>query len=589
MITIADIISNAKTQSSRQCELVVSRDTTLIQALMKMQEAGCEHIGIENHTEDDVTVLSKAELMEAMVKELDAAHDKLSELKEQVGEDLNNQVEMIRANAKAMAEQENNRLEVAINYMTEGLIILNCDGHIEKCNPSAKKMLGLNTDDGTEELSSAIDDLGLRELIQNNAKNSDNSWGQFNVRSASGGTLQMRWTELIDETGELLGNLVMIRNITNELAGDKAKTEFIAAITHELRTPVTIIQNSVSNILAGVTGKINEKLRSYLLAMESDCRRFGNLISDLLDISKLESGTMLINRKVMKIEDVVNKAIAGFAEEATTKNIQLTVTFDEYICPLCADVERIYQCMVNLLSNAIKFTNEGGKVAVSVSDKNDGVIVCVEDTGIGISPSVQKQIFRKFSQIDRQAGAGYKGAGLGLPLCSGIVKAHGGTMRVESEPDNGSKFFMTLPKTDPSIVMNKHLADLVKTSAGNNNEFSLAIVKFDTPAEEKGQLREITGNSVKTLLAKCRDLMNDTYELMIQMNDFEAFFVIASADQKRLNEVTKKIHKIVENKLMNNLPKASVVPMFGISTFIGDSSEVIELENIARNTARPMF
>ena len=187
--------------------------------------------------------------------------------------------------------------------------------------------------------------------------------------------------------------------------------------------------------------------------MKSDCHRFADLINDLLDIAKLEAGSMPVNRRVMNMISVVTGAVKEFAKEARAKDIELVCEIDGHISPVCADSQRIRQVLWNLVSNAIHFTGEGGKVTLRSYDSGNNVVTVVEDTGIGISESLQKQVFNKFYHIRRQAGPGSKGSGLGLAICSGIVAVHGGSIWVESQEGKGSKFFFSLPKTDPFVVL----------------------------------------------------------------------------------------------------------------------------------------
>lgn len=382
-----------------------------------------------------------------------------------------------------------------------------------------------------------------------------------------------------------VGSLAIIRDVTDELAGEKAKTEFIAAITHELRTPLTIIQNSVSNILAGVTGKISKKTQKYLYTIESDCGRFGVLISDLLDISKLEAGNMPLKSQVVIMRTVVDEAIGRFASKAQDKNLELVSQIENAICPIYADKDRILQVLCNLISNAIKFT-DSGKVEVRVRQDENNVIVEVVDSGIGLSEVQQKHVFDKFHQIDRQAGAGFKGTGLGLAICNGVIQMHGGKMWLESVPDTGSTFAFSLPKTDPAIILNKHIDRMGRMVNSEGGKFGLMFLQFDGEGTGGKQSGNVTGPLVREIIAQTDKLIIPTEDLTLQMSETEAFFVLSGVKKQRIDGMVRKIEKIVKNKLKNNCSGAHFVPICGTAIYPDDSCEIIGLENLARRTAK---
>ena len=373
------------------------------------------------------------------------------------------------------------------------------------------------------------------------------------------------------------------------MAADRAKTEFIAAISHELRTPLTSIQNSVSNMLAGVTGKVSSKTRQYLHSMKADCHRFAGLINDLLDMAKLEAGNMPINRRVMNIVGIAGDVTKSFADKARGKNIELMCEIDRHVSPVYADSRRISQVLWNLVSNAIKFTDQGGKVCVRSYDSDDDVVTMVEDAGIGISDDLQKQIFNKFYQISRLAGPGYNGSGLGLAICDGIIAVHGGSIWVESEEGKGSKFYFSLPKTNPFIVVRKHLNALAQRRHSKGGEFGLIIVNFDVPNEQRAQLRQVVSMLVNEILTGSDHFMTDSEDLAIRTEDFEMVFVVGDTQKRRIETVKDEIEKITQNKLRKNCGEVPILPMLGIAVYPRDSRDVAELEQIARHKLSRMF
>ena len=589
MVKIANLIRNEQSQPQSECSLIVSPDTSVREAFAQMAEHGCDCIGVRDEGRDSPMILSKEDVLQGLLSELDSAEEKLARVSRQIEDGMTEQLDLMAEGVKTSADSEKNMLEAAIASMTEGLIILGVGGGIEKVNPPAKRLLGLDGDDNMEAVTKVIDGLGLRELILGNDGERPNKWGQFKIKVARGRILQMKWTQMNDEPEQLLGHVVMIRDVTDQMAADRAKTEFIAAISHELRTPLTSIQNSVSNMLAGVTGKVSNKTREYLHSMKADCHRFAGLINDLLDMAKLEAGNMPVNRRVINIVGIAGDVIKSFADKAKGKNIELMCEIDRHISPVYADSRRISQVLWNLVSNAIKFADQGGKVCVRSYDSDDDVVTMVEDTGIGISDDLQKQIFNKFYQISRQAGPGYNGSGLGLAICDGIIAVHGGSIWVESEEGKGSKFYFSLPKTNPFIVLRKHLDALAQRSSSKGDEFGLIIANFDVPNEQREQLKHVVSLLANEILTGSDHFLTSSEDLAIRTEDFEMAFVVGDAQKRHIETVKEEIEKITQNKLRKNCGEVPILPMLGIAVYPRDSRDVTELEQIARHKLNRMF
>jgi PAS domain S-box-containing protein len=588
MVKIADIIQGNRSQEQSESILSIPPDTPVGEVLRKMQETGCDSIAVEDLGCEEPAILSREDVLHGLLMELDRTQTKLTDLQQQIEGSIADRIDMVQEGARTLAEWEKDKLQVAIENMSEGLIIFGTGGEIEKANPSAKRLVGLEGDGSLQDLAAVIDGLGFRELVCRHDDTDEGSRGEFKVRSRSGRILKIRWTEMIDRWNHFLGNVVTIRDVTEEDASDRAKTEFIASISHELRTPLTSIQNSVSNILAGVTGKISRKTREYLHAMKSDCHRFADLINDMLDMAKLEAGSMPINRRVVNIVSVAGDTIREFSRQAAECGIQLTCSVDSHISPVYADPQRVGQVLWKLVSNALRFTPRGGKVSVKMYDSGENVITLVQDDGIGIEAELQKQIFSKFYQIRRQAGPGSNGSGLGLAICSGIVAVHGGAIWVESEKGNGSKFFFSLPKSDPFIVMYKHIHAMIDSARQSAGDFALYIVGFDIPHEHRQELRPAAGAIINELLTESDHLLPGKRDLVIQTEDFEVVFVIDGPDKKRWQNIQKEIQKIVVDRVRKRFNRAPILPMFGMAVYPRQATKARDLEKAARQQMTEM-
>jgi len=223
------------------------------------------------------------------------------------------------------------------------------------------------------------------------------------------------------------------------------KNEFISMVSHELRTPLTTIKGFVSIVLNEETGPLNDQQRHFLETSDRAIDRLTLLVSDLLDISRIEAGQIKMQLRPISLKEVCQRLAASFAPQLKAQNITLTTQIPEVLPLVLADPDRIGQVLDNLLNNAIKFTSRGG-ITVTAIDKGDFVLVSVKDTGSGIAKEEHDRIFDKFYQV--KVGSGYpsKGTGLGLAIVKSIVESHRGKVWVESEPGKGSDFRFILPR-----------------------------------------------------------------------------------------------------------------------------------------------
>lgn len=583
IMKIADLICDNKLHSDVECDLVVSGDTSVRQALTIMHEKGSDVIRVSSGDGLEEAVLSKEDVLGGLLTELDSAQSSVSELQGQINSGFEGQLALVQEGMDELMMHEKTTLEVAVDYLTEGLVILGVNGKVKRANPCSKKLLGLDEKCHENQIEVELERLGFTKLLEDDVFRTE-QWGEYKVKNSSDRILQVRWSGINSNSGQHLGKVVMLNDVTDEQADEKAKTEFVASITHELRTPLTIIQNSVSNILAGVTGKINGKTRQYLEGIQSDCHRFGGLISDLLDMSKLETGKMSVERGVVKLGTLIKEAMANFTEEASAKKIKMIQRVGDCVPAVYVDRNRIYQVLLNLLDNAVNFTQEGGTVIVAAYERDDDVAVVVEDSGVGILPSLQKQVFNKFHQIGRQAGAGYKGTGLGLPICNGIISIHGGKMWIESEPGLGSKFYFSLPKTDPSLILNRHVTEVAKQVDKKQEQFALAVLEFRGGAD--AAVHEKINEIAKELIISSKKFLVGSSDVVLRTSESELFFVVASF--QKFTQVKKEINKILAANKCNSKDSPFECRL-GTAVYPDDSREVLEMENLVRLRAGEMF
>ncbi len=353
-------------------------------------------------------------------------------------------------------------LTTIIDNMADGLIVVDKDGVINHINPAASDMFGLAEH---EMIGKNIEILGKKfvELVTKSLQTEDilsteisltkNRFGKAVAKS-----IKKEYFAEESEAKGILGSVILIRDITQEKQIDKVKTEFITIVSHELRTPLTSILGFVEMIerkfkdtiipmilakdekIIKVTDKINRNFE--IIRSEGD--RITSLINDILDISKLESGTIKWNFEEIALEDVIFDAYKALSALFEKRGLLFKHDIQPDLPKIYADRERLIQVMINLLSNALKFT-EKGYIACKAQQRNGEILVIVEDTGLGIPETDIDKIFEKFKQVGDILRNKPKGTGLGLPISKQIIEAHGGKIWVESKVGLGSRFYFTIP------------------------------------------------------------------------------------------------------------------------------------------------
>jgi signal transduction histidine kinase/CheY-like chemotaxis protein len=260
-----------------------------------------------------------------------------------------------------------------------------------------------------------------------------------------------RKTALLNERTRLLELLERANRDLREL--DRLKSTFLANMSHELRTPMNAIIGYTELLIDRVDGAINEEQEKSLKKVATNARHLLQLINDVLDISKIESGKIELEIKELDLRWLIESVIPTFEPLIKQKGLTITINIDEGLPFIFGDEERIKQILINLLSNAVKFTHQGG-IIISAKVSKRGVEpgetpifveICVEDTGIGIKEEDIGRIFDKFVQVDLTTVRQYEGTGLGLSITRGLVSMHKGMIWVTSKYGEGSRFCFTLP------------------------------------------------------------------------------------------------------------------------------------------------
>jgi signal transduction histidine kinase len=332
-------------------------------------------------------------------------------------------------------------IESLFNAIGRGVIFMNGDGIVTYMNRAAEEMLHA---DKKSIIGKKVYMLPLRTPVYRVL--SENCRDAPVEIALLGRVYAVRAAEVKNPQGVVLGDMTEIWDISEEKKEKRQWEEFVAMMTHDLKSPLTVITGYLQMMKMGVYGEFSEKLDSVIDQMGQSGSKLLSMIEELLGTYQMEVGNITLKRESCNIEAVLNGCYRENLNEARDKNIEFSFSTDDGLPMAHLDCKQISRVFNNLISNAIKFTPRGGKVSVSASVATGNLYVNIEDTGIGIPCQDLSRIFNKYY---RSAGAsGFKGSGLGLAISRAIVEGHGGAIEVESREGKGSKFTVMIALSD---------------------------------------------------------------------------------------------------------------------------------------------
>ena len=337
---------------------------------------------------------------------------------------------------------EKSRIETIINQMKDGIIGLDEKKHILFVNVVSEKILGLKESDiiGKYAADIAIQNDLMRTLLKEETKKelkiyADEKESFFNK-------------DVIDvmANAEVIGQVIVLRNVTPYHELNEAKTNFIATVSHELKTPIASIQLSLQLLENSQTGQLNTEQQLLLNGIKDDTGRLLKITGELLNISQVDSGKIQLTVIASDAKEIIKYAINANNTAAEQKNIQLSITIPEELPMVLIDSEKTAWVITNLLSNAIRYSHDNSTVFLRVSRVDKKIHFSVKDTGQGIAPQYKDKIFDRYFRIP---GSHKDGTGLGLAICKEFIEAQGGEIIVESDYGTGSTFVVVVNAANP--------------------------------------------------------------------------------------------------------------------------------------------
>ena len=367
---------------------------------------------------------------------------------------------------------------------------------------------------------------------------------------------------------------------------DAMKSEFVSVASHELRTPLAAIKNAVQLMLSGKTGEINENQSKFLSMAERNINRLTNILNDLLNLSRIESGKIELKFESLELNRIIELTASSLRPQADVKSIQIEVDISEPLPAVYGDPEKIEQILTNLIGNAIKFTPEEEKIIISakyLSKEKEGgygdkVAVSVKDTGIGIPPEHLDAIFEKFHQVESSLHRSVSGTGLGLAITKGLVEAHQGKIWVESQIQKGSTFTFTLPlaegeRREPHFrfILDKEFQRAQENSA----PLTLFLIKV---LEENGEVKEALMDQLEEKVKQCLCRKAD---ILLRREKEKILAALCEANLNGAQVICQRIKEEIQDHSLEGQEKPVVLKV-GTATYPDEALSKAELFRLAK-------
>ncbi|MBD3272605.1 MAG: PAS domain-containing protein [Elusimicrobia bacterium] len=358
---------------------------------------------------------------------------------------INSLIDQTRYQIKEHADRKA-QLEAILHHMLNGVMVVDKKGIIVLANQAFMKLFNIKTIPLGKWPLEIIRNITLHEII--------NEVLQHNTQGISKeiSLLVSEEKKIIVFAAPIISNehkegVVCIFHDTTQLRKlENIRQDFVANVSHELRTPVASIKGYAETLLEGAY-KDKKNVKEFLSIITSNADNLARLIEDLLYLSKIESGKLLLATKPCPIQPLIERALQVLHHDIKKKSIIINNEIPENLPPVNADDDRLGQVLMNLLDNAVKYNNQNGTITISVDELSDYFRFTITDTGIGIPSQNLPRLFERFYRVDKARSRELGGTGLGLSIVKHIIQAHNGQIFVQSELNKGSSFSFTIPKS----------------------------------------------------------------------------------------------------------------------------------------------
>ncbi|EJY58430.1 two-component sensor, partial [Pseudomonas aeruginosa CIG1] len=336
------------------------------------------------------------------------------------------------------------RLQAVLDSIDDGLVIFDNQGRIEHANPVAIRQLFVSNDPHGKRIDEILSDVDVQEAVEKAllGEVQDEAMPDL-VVDVAGESRLLAWSlyPVTHPGGHSVGAVLVVRDVTEQRAFERVRSEFVLRASHELRTPVTGMQMAFSLLRERLDFPAESREADLIQTVDEEMSRLVLLINDLLNFSRYQTGMQKLELASCDLVDLLTQAQQRFIPKGEARRVSLQLELGDELPRLQLDRLQIERVIDNLLENALRHSSEGGQIHLQARRQGDRVLIAVEDNGEGIPFSQQGRIFEPFVQVGRKKG----GAGLGLALCKEIIQLHGGRIAVRSQPGQGARFYMLLP------------------------------------------------------------------------------------------------------------------------------------------------
>lgn len=367
----------------------------------------------------------------------------------------------MRAETEKLLEEKNrgleaidksqSRLKTVFTCMAEAVVITDHDGVVVLHNPAAIKILEIQTDPFIgKPLSASIRDKTAINMVSEAISKAMVVTREFVPGTISRKYLHAYCSPVINEQGEVIGSVTTFEDISALKAIDRMKSDFVAMVAHELKSPLASVEQMIYALQVGCKYEAASSCNALHQRMTARTKDLLRLIENLLNLSKLESGTVVFNLEPVRGDEIIRDVLDIARPQAESKDISLAYTPCGPEWLFNVDYDHLRTAIMNIVSNSIKYTPNGGKVLVSIELAGGFVNIIVQDTGIGIGPEDLPHIFDRFFRVKGKATRHITGSGLGLALVKEVVEAHQGYIDVQSTPGVGTTVILSFPLVQKS-------------------------------------------------------------------------------------------------------------------------------------------
>jgi len=349
--------------------------------------------------------------------------------------------------------QTQSRLRTMVNRLSDGVMCTNHDHRVVLANPAFLRMIGSQAESVRGCIIDEFIDLTeLRNIVYQAQDMPENEYTELTGEMTLNGparpdgiVLSVRCAPFRDRSGRNLGVITVLHDITALKQMDRMKSEFVSMVSHEIRSPMNSVLMQLRVVLDGLAGDLTPKQKEILERASEKIDNLAQMTSELLDLARIESGLISQEREHVDMLSIIRDQVAFHNPRAEFASVTIDLDVPEKLPPVLANRRNMEEVLSNLITNAIKYSPNGGRISISASSGSDYLSIRIQDSGIGIDAEDKNRIFQRFYRVKNEKTRYIQGTGLGLALVKSILESHQGRIKVDSQPGEGSTFFVFLP------------------------------------------------------------------------------------------------------------------------------------------------